>query len=52
MPRETFTTGAGATTSTWTCKRCGFAYPKDDLVEDLCESCIDDDEWDDLEDNN
>jgi hypothetical protein len=52
MPRETFTTPAGLTTSTWTCKRCGRAFPKDDLIDDLCPDDIDDDEYDDLEDNN
>lgn len=46
MPRETFTTPAGATTSTWTCKRCGRAFPMDDLVEDLCDDCYDSDEHD------
>jgi len=47
MPRETHTTDGGAITSTWTCRRCGWAYPKDELVDDLCEECIDDDEWGD-----
>jgi hypothetical protein len=34
--RETHTTPLGATTSTWVCRRCGLAFPKEELVEDLC----------------
>jgi len=50
MPVETHTTDGGSIVTTWVCRRCGWAYPKTDLVDDLCEDCYDDDEKDPLGD--
>jgi len=46
MPVEKHTTPLGAIVTTWVCRRCGFAYPKKDLVADLCESCLDPEDLD------